>query len=113
MIIRWYIDGNIARAKVQVGGTHYLVGDWKPDWVNMTARIAGKGSTPTILDINDDSESIFTYRPAITEGMTEKRWTTISGNTLRDGSIITLDIDQIFNQDTLRDLTVELHLTEV
>ncbi|KKM23941.1 hypothetical protein LCGC14_1610080 [marine sediment metagenome] len=113
MIIRWYIDGNIARAKVQVGGTHYLEGNWKPDWVNMTARIAGKGSTPTILDINDDGVSIFTYRPAITEGQTEKRWTTISGNTLRDGSIITLDIDQIFDQDTLRDLTVELHLSEV
>ena len=112
-ILRWYIDGNIARTKTEVGGTYLLDKDYYPVYVNITARIAGVGSTPTVIDINDDGVSIFTYKPALTENQTQKKWTTIPGNTLREGSIITCDIDQIFNQDTIRDLTVELGLLKV
>jgi len=115
MILRWYIDGNIARVKTEVGGVHTLDKDYTPESVEMTVRIAGVGSTPMILDINDDGVSIFeyAYRPAITENQTEHKWTTIQPNVMREGSKITLDIDQIFSMDTARDLTVELTINEV
>ena len=112
-VLRWYIDGNIARAKTEVGGTYILDGDYRPEWVHMTCRIAGKGSQSMIIDINDDGTSIFENRPVLTENQTEKKWTTIPSTALRENSIISLDIDQIFNEDTCRDLTVELGLSKV
>ena len=110
-ILRWYMDGNISRDKVEVGGTYLLEDDYVPEWVHITARLAGKGATPMVVDINDDGISIFDTKPALTESQTEKKWTTIPGNTLREGSIITCDIDQVFSEDTCRDLTVELGLS--
>lgn len=112
-ILRWYIDGNISRAKTEVGGTYYLDADYKPKWVHMTCRIAGVGSTPMMIDINDDGTSIFDTRPSLTQNQTEKEWTTVPLTTMREESIITLDIDQVFSEDTCRDLTVELGLTQV
>jgi len=112
-VLRWYMDGNISRSKVEVGGTYLLDADYVPAWVHITARIAGRGSTPLVVDINDDGVSIFDDRPALTEYQTEKKWTTIPEDTLREDSIITCDIDQIFNEDTCRDLTVELGLRKV
>jgi hypothetical protein len=109
-ILRWYIDGNISRTKTEVGGTYILDDDYVPEWVHITCRIAGVGSTPMLIDINDDDVSIFEDRPALTENQTEKKWTTIPANALRENSIIKLDIDQIFNEDTCRDLTVQLGL---
>jgi hypothetical protein len=106
------MDGNISRAKTEVGGTYYLDADYEPQWVNITARIPGSGATPTIVDINDDGTSIFDTNPAITEGMDEHKWTTIPSNVMREGSRITCDIDQVFNEDTIRDLTVELGLVK-
>jgi len=111
-VLRWYMDGNISRRKVEVGGTYRLDADYVPEWVSITARLAGYGSS-SIIDINDDGVSIFNDRPALTEYQTEKRWTTIPENTLREDSIITCDIDQIFSEDTCRDLTVELGLRKV
>ena len=112
-ILRWYIDGIISRPKVEVGGTHILDGDYAPEWVHTTARIAGKGSQPLVIDINDDGVSLFTERPALPENQTEKRWTTVSGNPIREDSIITLDIDQGYNELACRDLTVELKLRKI
>lgn len=112
-ILRWYMDGNIARAKTEVGGAHYLDADYAPEWVHIKVRLAGKGSNPTVLDINDDGVSIFNDQPALTENQTEKMWTTMPGDTLREKSIITLDIDRVFSEDTCRDLTVELGLRKV
>ncbi len=109
-VLRWYIDGTIARAKTEVGGTYILDDDYAPEWVNITVRVPGKGSVPLVLDINDDGTSIFTDRPAITDSQFEKRWTTIPGNTIRENSLITLDIDQNFSDLACRDLTVELGL---
>ena len=115
-ILRWYIDGNISRSKTEVGGTYWLDGDYRPEWVHMTCRIAGQGSTCLQLDINDDGTSIFddnSGKPTLYENMTERTWTSIPWNTMRDKSKITLDIDQVFSEDTCRDLTVELGLTQV
>ncbi len=112
-VLRWYMDGTISRSKTEVGGTYILDADYVPEWVHLTARIAGNGSQPVVIDINDDGSSIFTDKPAITENQTEKQWTTVPGNTLREDSIITLDIDQTFNELACRDLTVELGLRKV
>ena len=108
--LRWYIDGNIARAKTQVGGTYKLDRDYKPIRVNMSCRISGTGSRPTEVDIQADGKSIFTTRPALTSYQTEKTWTTIPQNVLRQDSIITLDITSIPDVATCRDLTVELEV---
>ena len=112
-VLRWYIDGNIARAKTEVGGTYYLDDDYVPEWVNITCRIYGEGSTSMVIDINDDGISIFDDKPTLTEKQTQKKWTTIPQTVMREHSEITLDIDQVFSVDTCRDLTVELGLRKV
>jgi len=112
-ILRWYIDGTIGRAKTEVGGTYYMDGDYKPEWVHISARQEGHGSLPLVIDINDDGVSIFDTNPALTEYQTSHKWTTIPGNTIREGSVITLDIDENFNGLACRDLTIELGLTKV
>ena len=112
-VFRWYIDGIISRPKTEVGGTYILDADYAPEWVHLTVRVVGHGSQPLIVDINDDGTSILTDKPALTEYQTEKKWTTIPKDTLREGSIITLDIDQGFNELACRDMTVELGLRKV
>lgn len=110
--LRWYIEGNISRAKTEVGGTFKLDADYRPVRVNMSARIAGSGSPSLTIDILDDGVSIFSDRPALL-GMTEKTWTTIPGDTIREDSIITLDIYGIDAESHSRDITVELELERV
>lgn len=112
MKLRWYIDGNIARTKTYVGGGHILDANYRPVKVNLMARVAGEGTDNTVIDINDDGESIFDARPALPNEMTEKTWVTIPNQKMLKGSLVTLDIDQISSQDTCRDLTVELELEE-
>ena len=111
-ILRWYIDGNITRSKFEVGGSYTLDADYAPEWVQMHVRVVGNGGS-MILDINDDGTSIFTNQPALTEYQTDKKWTTITGTAMRKDSIVTLDIDQVYSQDTARDLTVELGLRKI
>ncbi len=106
-VLRWYIDGNISRTKTEVGGVHWLDADYVPVKVNLSARIAGTGSPSLEVDILDDGVSIFSDRPALL-GMTEKTWTTIPANVLREGSKITLDIYRVDAEAHSRDLTVEL-----
>lgn len=112
-VLRWYIDGTISRAKTEVGGTHILDADYIPEWVHLTVRVVGHGNQPLVIDINDDGDSLFTDKPALTEYQTDHKWTTIPGNTLREDSVITLDIDQGFNELACRDMTVELGLRKV
>jgi len=111
--LRWYIDGNISRAKTQVGGTYKLEADYIPVRVIMTCRIPGKGLIPTELDIMDDGVSIFSSKPSLLNNDTEKVWTTVEANAMREGSVIRLDIIGVASEDTIRDLTVELELDKV
>jgi len=112
-VIRWYIDGTISRDKEEVGGVYTLVKNCVPDWVNLTVRVAGQGSLPLQIDIKDDGVSIFDsdYLPALTENMTEHKWTTIPANKMRKGSKITCDINQTYSGIACRDLTIELGVT--
>lgn len=112
-IIRWYIDGLIARAKVQVGGTHRTDADYVPQKVSLTCRETGAITTGTEVDILDDGVSIFDDKPALNTYDTEKVWTTIPENVIREDSIVRLDITGICDETPVRDLTVELFLTKV
>lgn len=112
-ILRWYLDGNISRTKTQVGGTHKLDANYEPLRVILTCRIPGRGTIPTEIDILSDGVSIFNTRPSILNYDTEKVWTTIPANSLRKDSVISLNITQVADQDTARDLTVEMELEEV
>jgi len=112
-ILRWYIDGSIARAKTWVGGSYKLDADYKPVRVNMSNREVGRLTLPTVIDINDDGVSIFAdvgIRPALLPYQTEKTWTTMNPNVIRADSLITLDIDSVCDETPCRDLTVELEL---
>ncbi len=107
-ILRWYVDGNIARTKTQVGGVYKVEADYRPSEVNMNVRIAGKGTLPTEIDILADGVSIFDTRACILNEQTDKKWTTIKDGIMREGSIVRLDITQVSDLDTCHDLTVEL-----
>lgn len=109
-VLRWYIDGIVSRSKTEVGGTYRLDNDYYPIEVSLTCRVAGTGTEGTVIDINDDGESIFTTKPSLLPHNTQKVWSTVGHNVIREGSIITLDIDSINNLSQCRDLTVELYL---
>jgi hypothetical protein len=109
-ILRWYVDGSISRSKTQVGGIHKLDADYRPLRVHMNVRLPGVGDTPTEIDILDDGVSIFNTRPAINNNDTEKTWTTMDPNVLREGSIIRMDVIQPSLHTPAHDLTVELEL---
>lgn len=114
-IIRWYIDGSISRAKTWVGGTYRMEADYRPVAIHQSVRETGAITRPQLIDINVDDESIFTdqnNRPAMLPYQNYKTWTTIPDTVIREGSIVTLDIDQVFEETPCRDLTVELELEE-
>ncbi len=109
-ILRWYIDGNIARTKTQVGGTHTLDADYRPICVRMNCRVAATGSGGTEVDILDDGVSILANKAVMDAHQTDKTWDTIAMDVLREDSQIRLDITDISTQGPARDLTVELEL---
>jgi hypothetical protein len=115
-ILRWYIDGSISRVKTWVGGTYTLDADYRITQIDQTVREVGAITQPQLIDINADGISIFTNpdnRPAILPRQYFKTWTTIPDTILREGSVITLDIDQVFEETPCRDLTVEVRLEQV
>ena len=111
-VLRWFIEGEQGGIKQQVGGTFILDADYVPLWVHLSLRRATKGNRPLKVDIMDDGETIFDSKPALTAEQTDKVWTTIPANPIREGSIIKLNRDQVANLDPGEDLTVELGLEE-
>jgi hypothetical protein len=108
-ILRWYIEGGISRTKTEVGGTFTLDGDYSPDSVVLTDRIAGTGN-PLTIDITADDISIFTDNPALPTGVKSKMWTTVEPNPIREGVTMRLNITGVPEQTTAQDLTVELRM---
>jgi hypothetical protein len=109
-VLRWFVEGNIGRIKVGVGGKYRLDADYYPESVYIGLRRATSGDRPLKVNILADDVTIFDEKPAITDGITDKVWTTVIGNVLREGSIISLNIDQVADEDPGEDLTVELTL---
>lgn len=110
--LRWFVSGELGKIKQQVGGTHILDADYIPIRVHLSTRRATKGTRPLKIDITDDGESIFNDKPAL-NAQSDKVWTTIPEEVMREDSIIKLNLDQIANLDPGEDLTVELDLQEV
>ena len=109
-ILRWFIEGGQGGIKQNIGGTYILDDDYVPKWVHLSLRTATKGSRPLKIDITDDGVSIFNDKPALVENQSDKVWTTIPQEVMREDSVIKLNRDQVANIHPGEDLTVELGL---
>ena len=109
-ILRWFMEGEQSSIKQEVGGTYILDDDYEPLWVHLSLKTATKGDRPLKIDITCDDESIFDTKPALVEGQTEKVWTTVPLDVMREESIVKLNRDQVANIYPGEDLTVELAL---
>jgi len=111
-VIRWFIEGDQGGIKQALGGTYIMDADYYPVSVHLSLNEATKGTRPLKVDITDDGESIFDDKPAIVANQTDKVWTTIPREVIREESIIKLNRDQVANINPGKDLTVELFLEE-
>jgi len=115
LTLRWFLKGRISEYggnPTEVGGAYRLDRDCVPQNVYLRAKVPSSGQ-PIVVDINDDGVSIFgTMKPALPDDLQEHTFTTIPEDVLREGSIITLDIDQISSETAGEDLTVQLDLVE-
>ena len=68
--------------------------------------------TGVAIDINDDGSSIYTTKPTIPSGSQEITSNAFSTVVLFEGSVITLDVDQVGSGYPGKDLVVELYLEE-
>lgn len=111
--LRWFVEGEQGSIKREVGGTHILDADYVPLRVHLSTRRETKGDRPLKIDITDDGVSIFNgNKPALTAD-SNKVWTTIPKQVMREGSIMKLNRDQTADIDPGEDLTVELDLQKV
>ncbi len=111
-VLRWFIEGEQGGIKQQVGGTYIMEADYVPKWVHLSLKRATKGTRPLKIDITDDGVSIFNDKPALVAEQSDKVWTTIPAEVIREDSVLKLNRDQVANLDPGEDLTVELGLEE-
>ena len=111
-VLRWFVAGEQGKIEQGIGGTFILDSDYRPKWVHLSLKQSVKGTRPLKIDITDDGESIFDDKPALVENQSDKVWTTVPRNTMREGTILKLNRDQIANIYPGEDLTVELGLEE-
>lgn len=111
--LRWFVEGRIGEIRTEVGGSYRLDADYVPTSVHLSLRKAPTGERPIKVNILADGVTIFDSKPAITNEIKDKVWTTIPEDTLREGAIITMNIDQTANVEPGEDLTVELELQRV
>ena len=83
--------------------------------VKVILRLKTPGATSgdsCTIDINDDGDSIFDVNPTIGQGLTEVVVESFKSTltSIAEGSVITLDIDQVSGTTAGADLTVELFL---
>ena len=107
--LRWFIKGVLSESGVvgtEIQGVYRTPDnvDYQLDRVYLRQRIKPEG-TPTIIDINDDGVSLFTYNPQL-NGFQDKMWTTCNDTVIEGGSIISLDIDSVSPTICGEDLTV-------
>ena len=83
--------------------------------VKVILRLKTPGATSgdsCTIDINDDGESIFDVNPTIGQGLTEVVVDTFRSTltSIAEGSVMTLDIDQVSGLTPGADLTVEMFM---
>ena len=111
--LRWFVAGELGKIKQEVGGTYILDADSIPLRVHLSVRRATKGTRPLKVDITDDGVSIFDGNKPALNAQSDKVWTTIPEEVMREDSVVKLNLDQVANLDPGEDLTVELFLQRV
>jgi hypothetical protein len=103
----WHLAGGLTASTSQQH-SYVTVGDLRPLLINLYAKTAPGSNAPLTLDINDDGVSIFTFLPNMwTRGPVRFRGVFVDARIL-EGSVLTLDIDQVGSPESGRDLTVQL-----
>jgi len=98
------------------GQAHRLDRDYIPTdtWLRVKRASQGLRGTGITVDINDDGVSIFEdgQEANLPDNSTEDTCNTFSSPdlVLKEGSVITLDIDQVGEEYAGEDLVVELYL---
>ena len=114
-VLTWYIAGvlSIKGAHTNVREEYVLDADYVPVGWRLRQKVAQAGDA-TIVDINDDGVSIFSLRPAINQGILDSEGVAFLSTltVMEEGSVITLDIDQVSGTTPGSDLTVHLELNK-
>ncbi len=119
-ILRWHVPGVLSETGVVdtdvFGQAHRLDRDYRvlDTWVRVKTASQGVGGTGITIDINDDGTSIFAsgHEANLPDNTLETTVNTFSsaGLVLFEGSVITLDVDQVGVEFPGEDLVVELYL---
>lgn len=107
MIYQWALDNPVDTGSHK--RRYILNGDYEPVEIRINATTVSDDGD-LIVDINDDGTSICNTPPLLGANQSLKRYRTFSSTKLEDGSVITLDVDQI--ADNIDGVTVELELIE-
>ena len=104
--LTWLVRPEDVKSGVNVGAEYVMDMDYTPVSATVRSKLPSNFNN-LIVDVNDDGVSIFSNRPNI-----PRLYQTDEGHLLktpiREGSIITLDIDQYDSE--AGDITVELLL---
>ncbi len=117
-VLHWHIDGVLSESGVEDTDVHGNAFQMERNYrtVNTWGRVksVATGATGIQFDINVDGVSIFTTPPTIPSGSQEITSNAFisDGLTLLEGSVITLDVDQVGSGYPGKDLVVELYLEE-
>ncbi len=115
-ILHWHIAGVLSETGVTdtdvQGNAYRMERDYRvlDTWVRV--KRVPTGDTGVRIDINDDGSSIYTTKPTIPSGSQEITSNAFSTVVLFEGSVITLDVDQVGSGYPGKDLVVELYLEE-
>lgn len=119
-ILRWHVAGVLSETGVvdtDVHGDAYqLDKDYRvlDTWLRVKTVSQGVGGTGIQIDINDDGTSIYgvNQEPVLPDNTQETTCNTFSSPDLilREGSVITFDVDKVGKEYSGKDLVVELYL---
>lgn len=116
-LFTWYLNGQLSEynGKVDVANHYYLVVDYKPVSVIVTAKVAPTGAT-LVVDINANGTSLFSTNPNLSVNSVQFiGHTFLADGTSRlgKGSVLTLDVDAVGSGESGANLTVQLELEEL
>ena len=117
--LRWHIEGVLSATGVKdtdVHGMAYrLDRDYKVLDTWLRVKTPAQDLEGIVIDINDDGTSIYRagQEPKLPDNTTSATCNNFSSLVLLEGSIITLDINQVGQENSGKDLVVELYLEAI
>ncbi len=119
-ILHWHITGVLLETGVidtdLLGDAYQMDKDYRvlDTWLRIKTVPKGEGGLGIQVDINDDGTSIYgeAQEPVLPDNTQEAICNTFSSKNLvlQEGSIITLDVDEVGEEYSGKDLVVELYL---